>query len=137
MSQRIIYADSSALVKLIVEEVGTAALERELADEPTLVSSALARVEVTRAVRVQTRGDAAAEGAAARLLGSCRLVPVVDEILESASALVTYELRTLYAIHLASALLVAPDAVVTYDRRLAESAGAARLRILTPGGRGV
>ena len=44
MSGRIVYADSSALVKLIVEEDETSALERELSDEPTLVSSALARV---------------------------------------------------------------------------------------------
>ena len=132
MSGRIVYADSSALVKLIVEEDETSALERELSDEPTLVSSALARVEVTRAVRVQTEGNAVAEGAAARLVASCRLVPAVDEILETASG-VTRDLRTLDAIHLASALRVAPDAVVTYDRRLAEAAVGARLRVIAPG----
>jgi uncharacterized protein len=134
VTERVVYADSSALVKLIVEEVETPALERELADGPTLVSSALARVEVTRAVRIQTRGDAAAERAAGRLVASCRLVPVVDEILISASSLAGYDLRTLDAIHLASALVAAPDALVTYDRRLAESAVAARLRVLEPRG---
>ena len=133
MSGRIVYADSSALVKLIVEEDEASALERELSDEPTLVSSALARVEVTRAVRVQTEGNAVAEGAAARLVASCRLVPAVDEILETASAVATRDLRTLDAIHLASALRVAPDAVVTYDRRLAEAAVGARLRVIAPG----
>jgi predicted nucleic acid-binding protein len=137
LTDRIVYADSSALVKLIVEEAESCALEGELSDDPTLVSSALARVEVARAVRIQTRGDAVAEAAAARLVASCRLVPAVDEILERATALATRHLGTLDAIHLASALTVAPHSVVTYDRGLAEAAVAARLRVVVPGRGGV
>ena len=132
MSDRVLYLDSSALVKLVVDEPQSVALTQELTDEPTVVSSALARVEVPRAIRIQTRGDADAEARARELVDSCRLVELRDPVLDDAAALASADLRTLDAIHLASALQVAPAAMVTYDRRLAEAAMAARLPVLAP-----
>ena len=41
-------------------------------------------------------------------------------------------LRSLDAIHLASALLVDADALVSYDQRLNDAAGATSVRVLTP-----
>ena len=132
MSNRVLYVDSSALVKLVIDESESVALTRELRDRPTVVSSALALVEVLRAVRIQSRGDLNAETRARELLASCQLVHPRDRVLEDAAGLASADLRTLDAIHLASALQVAPDAVVTYDRRLAEAATAARLSLLAP-----
>lgn len=132
MSERVLYLDSSALVKLVVDEPQSVALTRELRDEPTVVSSALARVEVPRAVRIQTQGDADAEAEAHALVDSCRLVALRDPVLDEAAALASADLRTLDAIHLASARQVAPESVVTYDQRLAEAAIAARLPVLAP-----
>ena len=133
MSARIIYADSSALVKLVVDERETRSLRRELSDEPVLVSSTLAHVEVRRAVRIHSRGSRDAENEARRLLAACRLLAVSRPVLDLAADLASKTLRSLDAIHLASALRVEPDVVVTYDERLAEAAVAARLPVLAPG----
>ena len=135
MSDRVVYADSSALVKLVVVEPETEHLLRELADEPLLLSSALAHVEVRRAVRIHTRGNRDADGEARRLLASCRLVEVTRPILDLAGDLASNALRSLDAIHLASALRVEPDLVVAYDDGFTEAATAARLRVLAPGRR--
>lgn len=137
MSDRVVYADSSALVKLVVVDPETESLLRELADEPVLVSSTLAHVEVRRAVRIQTRGNHDADTEARRLLASCRLLEVTRPVLELAGDLTSTVVRSLDAIHLASALRVEPDVLVAYDQRLTEAAVAARLRVLAPGRRSV
>lgn len=129
---RVLYADSSALVKLVVDEPESAALEAELSDEPVLVSSALVRVEVSRAVQIHAPGDREARARALDLIESCRLVEPVESVLGEAALVASAHLRTLDAIHLASALQAKPDAVITYDRRLAEAAVAARLNVLAP-----
>ncbi len=129
---RLLYADSSALVKLLVAESESAALKAELTDRPAIVTSGLARVEVARAVRIQTRGDRKAWKRALDLVESLRLIEVMDSVLTEAAAFASAQLRTLDAIHLASALRTRPDAMITYDRRLAEAAVAARLNVLAP-----
>jgi predicted nucleic acid-binding protein len=137
LSNRVVYADSSALVKLIVVEPETESLRRELSDEPVLVSSTLAHVEVRRAIRIHTRGNRDADSEARRLLAACRLVEVSRPVLDLAADLASHALRSLDAIHLASALRVEPDVVVAYDDRLAEAAVAARLSVIAPGRPGV
>ncbi len=132
-TDRLIYIDSSALVKLAVREPETAAL-RSFLDErmPELVSSALAVVEVLRAARL-----AAPDGTGARRartqLDETRLVDLDRELLETAVSWTSARVRALDAIHLASALRVQAPSMIVYDLRLAEAAATAGLEVLSPG----
>src|SRR5256885_13006703 len=109
----LVYADSSALVKLVVEEPESVALQGHLGSEPQLVTSRIALVEVPRAVGLANPEPAVREDAE-RLLASCMLIDVTDRVLRSAADLAGATLRSLDAIHLASALRVAPDDLVAY-----------------------
>jgi len=71
---------------------------------------------------------------AARLLASRMLVDVTDALLRAAAGLASHAVRTLDAIHLASALRVEPDELVAYDRCLLEVASARGLSVSSPGG---
>jgi predicted nucleic acid-binding protein len=128
----LVYADSSALVKLVIEEPESSALDRYLAGGPVMATSRIALVEVPRAVGL---ANAAPEPAAeaVRLVESCMLIDVADALLRAAAALTSRSVRTLDAIHLASALRIGPDEILTYDRRLATAAGEHRLVVVSPG----
>lgn len=127
---RLVYADSSALVKLVITEDESAALERELARVPTtLAVSRIAVVEVTRAVRL---ADPRQLPECDRLLASCSLIALSEPVLALAKALSSLRVRTLDALHLATALHVAADTMAVYDARLADAATAAGLGILAP-----
>ncbi|MBI4701555.1 MAG: type II toxin-antitoxin system VapC family toxin [Deltaproteobacteria bacterium] len=130
-----VYLDSSALVKLVVAEPESGALRRFLGRRPQRVSSALARVEVLRAVRLQ--GRPAAERAK-KLLERIRLLRLDDVLLEAAAAIDPRVLRSLDAIHLASAQALGDDldAVVTYDRRMSDAASGLGLPVRSPGAAG-
>lgn len=132
-ADRLVYADSSALVKLVIEEPESAALSAYLATSaPTLATSRIARVEVTRAVSLACPGpEARAE--AERLLDSCLFVEASDALLREAAALASREVRTLDAIHLASALRVDADELLAYDERLGRAAVDAGLAVARPG----
>lgn len=128
-----IYLDSSALLKIVFLEAESVALQEWLAtQDDALVTSELARVEVLRACR---RLDPEAIPAARALLGQLDRVPLTGEVLELAAAVGAPVLRSLDALHLASALsLGVPDLVlVGYDRRLLEAADAAGLGTHRPG----
>jgi len=126
-----VYLDSSALVKLVVEEPESQALVAYLDDRPTRVSSALARVEVARAVRPQ---GSRAVARARQLLARIALLHLDDALLDTAAALEADHLRSLDAIHIASARTVSSGlaALVTYDRRMAEAASGVGLTVTAP-----
>ena len=131
-----IYLDSSALIKLLLEEPESAGLERWLSirpDEP-ITSSELAKVEVIRAMR-RLRADSLP--AARDLLGPIDLIPLSTRLIEDAANLDGPLLRSLDALHLASALSIADEltAFVAYDRRLSEAASKAGLEPVQPGRR--
>ncbi len=130
--QRLLYADSSALVKLVIEEPESAALERHLEDGPLLATSGLALVEVPRATTLANRA-ADVEEEAERLLASCMLIDVSDGLLRAAARLTARAVRTLDAIHLASALRINADEFVAYDRRLIGAAAEQGLTVSHPG----
>jgi uncharacterized protein len=96
------------LVKLVVEERETAVLQRHLGNETVQATSRLALVEVPRAARVANPSEEL-QAEAARLLEACMLVDVSGAVLRSAAALASREVRTLDAIHLATALYVDAD----------------------------
>ena len=128
-----LYLDSSAFVKLAVEEPETAALRGFVADRKgsRRVSSALLRTESLRAVR-----HLGAEALATVREGLRRidLVGIDDRILDAAGTLEPRVLRTLDAIHVATAMAVGDDleAIVTYDERMVEAAKLLGLATVTP-----
>ncbi len=101
---------------------------------PLLVASAVARVEVARAVK--RAGDAPMLRRQARkVLARLHLFSVTDEVLDHAARLEPPALRALDAIHLATALSIDElTAFVTYDDRQAAAAAAAGLEVQAPGG---
>lgn len=119
-------------MKLVVEETESSLLERHLEREPLLATSRVALVEVLRATSLANPGQEV-RVAAERLLASCMLVDVSDSLLRSAAQLAGATVRTLDAIHLASALRVGPDEFVAYDRRLLDAALAHGLAVSSPG----
>jgi len=127
-----VYLDSSALVKLVVEEPESGGLRHYLAQRPRRISCALARVEVVRAVRPQ--GPLAIERAR-RLLLCIGLLRLDETLLDAAAFIEGGVLRSLDAIHLAAAQTLAGDLseVVTYDVRMADAARLLGLSVTSPG----
>ncbi len=128
-----IYFDTSALVKLVFDETESAALAEWLtlrADIPK-VSSDLSTIELLRTCR---RVDEGAVEGAVLLLGGIDLLPIDRAIVEKAATLVPTDLRSLDAIHLASALSVKANltALVAYDVRLCSAAAEAGIEVVSP-----
>jgi uncharacterized protein len=132
------YVDSSAIVKLIVAEPESRALIEAVRGRG-LVTSEIALAEVPRAIRRllnrrQSRERRGVERELLRALESLAYVPVDRALLVRAGSFREAYLRTLDAIHLASALAVDTDiaAVVTYDEQQVEAAESAGLVCLSP-----
>ncbi len=132
-----IYLDSAAIVKLIRREKETEALHTWLTAQPdkTLVASSLVLTEVPRALR---RSDPGRLAAVPTVLAKLNRVPMDDTVLATAAAYADPMLRTLDAIHLASAQTLVFEglpltALVTYDKRLLAAAAEAGLATAAPG----
>lgn len=127
------YLDTSALMKIIVEERESPALRRylERIQADTLFTAALTRTELIRAAR---RVDDAAVVGAWKVLSGLATVNVTTAVLDAAANLSPPLLRTLDAIHLASAQRAGTDlrAVITYDARMAEAAEALAIPVVAP-----
>jgi len=133
----VIYLDSAALVKLVRAEEESAALVDWLNERPDqrLVASALVEVEVPRALR---RSQPGVLGAVAATLARIDRIEVDAAIRATAVAYVDPHLRSLDAIHIATAdELVASgktvSAFVTYDHKLAAAARLGGLTVVAPG----
>jgi predicted nucleic acid-binding protein len=125
------YIDSSALVKLVVEEPESGALRAYLRRRKVLVSSALSRTEVLRTLLLE--GDeVVARGRA--VLGIVELIRVNDRILNEAGLLQPAEVRSLDAVHLTTARQLGEDLgqVISYDLRMLEAARHLGLRTASP-----
>jgi predicted nucleic acid-binding protein len=126
------YLDSSAIVKLAIREPESAALRRYLGrSRRPLVSSALARTEVLRAL-LPAGSEAVARGRS--VLQRLDLVRVNDRVLNAAAVLQPAALRSLDAIHLVTAQQLEDDltALVTYDDRMVTAAKQLGCRIVQP-----
>jgi len=124
--------DTSALVKLVVEEAETPALRewwRSYGTTP--VASDLARTELMRAVRMAAP-EAAVQAHA--VLDGLVLLSVTPRVFDVAGRLEPATLRSLDAIRLAAALELGDDleGIVTYDERLAAAAGAYGIAVIAP-----
>lgn len=126
------YLDTSAAVKLVVREAGSAALRRWLvaATEP-IVSSDLLRTELLRATR---RGAPTRVQQARGVLDSVILTTLSTAVCERAGTLEPDLLRSLDALHLAAALDLGDDldGMITYDDRLALAASALGIAVIAP-----
>jgi predicted nucleic acid-binding protein len=127
-----VYADTSGLAKLVVAEPETAALRAWIAsEEPVLVASDLVRTELMRAAR-RTAPDRAV--AVRSVLDAITLLKLSSATFETAGRLETAGMRSLDALHLASALELGDDldGFLTYDDRLAEAARAQGMTVVAP-----
>lgn len=119
-------------MKLVIEEPQSAALERHLASGQLVATSRIALVEVTRATAIANpRAEVRRE--TDRLLASCMLVDVTNALLRTAAELASPRVRTLDAIHLASAVRIEADELLAYDRRLAAAGVEQGLEVASPG----
>ncbi len=126
------YLDTSALVKLVVAEAETPALEAWLDErERLLVSSDLARTELMRAVR-RVAPDHLVRARA--VLEAVTLLTLTSAIFDGAGRLDPLELRSLDALHLAAALELGDEleGVVAYDERLAAAAAVNGIVVVAP-----
>jgi len=127
------YADTSAVIKLLVEETDSKAFAAfyDAHGGAEWVSSALLRIELTRAV---ARAMPALLPDARELLLAFSCIAIDDDIVEGAINEPDRGLRSLDAIHLATARILAPelDALVTYDDRLLRAATDAGLVTVSP-----
>lgn len=128
------YLDASALVKLATPEAETDALRAALDIFDARVTSRLATVEVVRALRRRGPETAALEDAVGEAFAGLAIVELDRTIAEPAGRIGPPTLRSLDAVHLASAVALGSElgAVVTYDRRLADAARAAGLEVIAP-----
>ncbi|MBV2153897.1 type II toxin-antitoxin system VapC family toxin [Kitasatospora sp. SUK 42] len=131
-----IYLDSCAVLKLLIPENESAALRTFLSSHGSEghATSALTQVEVPRAL-IRIGAPQKVLDASADLLDRMLRIRLSDPILRAASQLPTRHLRTLDALHLASAehLEHSLTAFVTYDKRLRESADERDLPVVSPG----
>jgi uncharacterized protein len=127
-----LYVDSSALVKLVIEEPESIALEAYLHRDAVLATSRIALVEVPRATALANPSEEVRKETA-RLLQACLLVAVSDRVLRDAAAITSRDVRTLDAIHLATALYVEAEELIAYDRRLLTASEARGVTAVAPG----
>ncbi len=134
-----VYLDSSALLKRVLREFEreqfTIALRALIDDRAELFSSSLAWVEVSRTIR--TRLEAEAPRRIIDLieiaLSGIEEFPVSEQVIDIAQRLGPASIRSLDAIHLASASLLGVDLVCAYDQRLLGAAEELGFRTISPG----
>jgi len=127
----LVYLDSSAFVKLVRAEPETPALVAALDGVIWLIASEILEVEALRATR---RGGGDTDTARAQLDG-VRMLPLSTEVRALASELEPPSMRSLDAIHLATALSVGDrlQGLYTYDERMVLAAREAGLDAHSPG----
>ncbi len=118
------------------DEAESGALTEWLRHRSARIASVIGRVELTRAARrvAAATGETSVVDRVASVLASVTLTGVSDAIADRAGMAQPSSLRSLDALHLATAFLAGPlEAFVTYDRRLAEAARSAGLAVVQPG----
>ena len=129
----IIYVDTSAAMKLVVEEAESAALadflETARRGPDTLVASLLLHTELHCAAN--RRPESIRHEIITDMLSAVALVDLESGDLTTAP-LLPGRLRSADAIHLATALRVDARAMAVYDAELAAAARTAGLRVLSP-----
>lgn len=117
-------------MKLVTREPETIVVEELLYSWPARVSSLLTQIEVTRAVR-RAHPEARLEARIQLAFAGVAFLQLDGRVVHQAARLDPPLLRSLDAIHLASALSLGSDlgAMLTFDRRLAQAAMQAGVRV--------
>lgn len=128
-----LYADTSALGRLLVQQPESAALETYLRSTPLRVASC--ELAITELLRMAARTGLDTQRVE-ELLARLDLLTLDAPLLRRAGYLPTASafLRSMDAIHIAAAMELGAAAFLTYDRRQAEAARAAALTTVSPGG---
>lgn len=129
----LVYADTSALVKLVFDEPETESLISWMDEvDADFVTCDLTRTEL---MRVAQRIDAERAVEARDVLDACTILALDGSVFERAGLLAPSELRSLDAIHLAAAHMIGEelDGMLSYDARLAHAARTRGLRSVHPG----
>ena len=124
------YLDTSAALKLLIDEAESASLAEYIdAAEPALASCWLLETELRRAV---LRVPRLSQSAVTEFLDGIDLYEVPASVFREAGLLPGVHLRSLDALHLAVAVRIGVDHVLTYDHRMAEAARSLGLNVLAP-----
>jgi uncharacterized protein len=139
----LVYFDSSALVKLAIDERESSNLHSALDQWSDVVTSLVSQIELSRALYRATvasaqRGDPRQweqlRDRARMVLSRVTLLALDQQVVGLAEAIQPFSLRSLDAIHLATALSLGQlEGLVTYDARLAEAATVNGLKVISPG----
>ncbi|MDO5092907.1 MAG: type II toxin-antitoxin system VapC family toxin [Propionibacteriaceae bacterium] len=125
------YLDTSAALKLLLEEEETTAMVAAVEEgEAELAGSVLLETELRRAA---WRHEALQQSAVTALLEGIALFDMPASLFTQAGLLGGANLRSLDALHLASAIRCAATHIVTYDKRMVDAAQALGLPVLSPG----
>lgn len=133
-----VYLDSSALLKRVIDEPESedvrAVLDHHVGEGDLLMSSQLAWIEVSRALRARFDfGYTVAADHVDDALSGVVEYPITDEVQILAERLNPNRLRSLDAIHVASAMLVGAHLLITYDDRMVDAAELNGMRCVAPG----
>jgi predicted nucleic acid-binding protein len=132
-----VYFDSSALIKRVVAEAESDELidylDARYERGDLLASSALAWVEVSRVVLARVRKPADAGDLIDGAMSGIDERPMTGEVVSVARRIEPLVLRSPVALHLATAVLIDADLVVTYDDRLADACRRNALAVASPG----
>lgn len=134
----ILYVDTSVLVKLLVREAESEAVEVELLRWGRLATSVVKEVELPRSVARarEERPDAVIDGSVVLqgVLASAAIVPLDADIVAKARDVSPVHVSTLDAIHIASALSLGDElaAVATYDHRMQDALAKLKIEVVAP-----
>ncbi|HUF34014.1 MAG TPA: type II toxin-antitoxin system VapC family toxin [Acidimicrobiales bacterium] len=136
----ITYVDTSALLKLVVDEEGSDRAELIWDAADALASASLVVVEAraalasaTRAGRLTAAQHDVAKAQLVSLVGNLHLVQVTDELIANAAELAESEgLRGYDAVHLAAALFVSASVLTSADGALCDAASRRGLHVANP-----
>jgi predicted nucleic acid-binding protein len=131
---RACYLDASALVKLATMEAETDALRQALDHYDLRLTNRLAMVEVARALVRRAVTSRALTDAVDEAFDGIGIVELDAAIAEAAGQVGPSTLRSLDAVHVASALSMRDEleALITYDNRLADAGRAVGLDVVAP-----
>jgi uncharacterized protein len=137
-SLAVLYVDTSALLKLLVREAESAAIERELLTWSELATSVITEVELPRAVARarEERADAVIDGSVVLqgVLASAAIIPLDEATVAAARKVTPVHVGALDAIHIASALALGKElaGVATYDKRMQDALQPLGVRVIAP-----
>jgi predicted nucleic acid-binding protein len=136
----ILYVDTSAMLKLLVREAESDAIERELLKWSELATSVITEVELPRAVSRarEERADAVIDGSVVLqgMLATAAIVPLSEDVVAAARKVKPVYVGALDAIHIASALSLGSTlaGVATYDKRMQDALAPMGVDVIAPGG---